>query len=59
MAKSSGKIISEIGKEVGTLAGKLTYELVSLGFTLREAEEHVDHTREGIEYKIGCKVCEA
>ena len=59
MAKSSGKIVSEIGKEIGTLVGKLTYELVSLGFTLREVEEHVDHTREDIEYKMGYKVCEA
>ena len=59
LAKKSGKIISEGEREIGSLVGKLIFELTSLGFTLIEAEEHIKHTKEEVDHKEGCKVCEA
>ena len=58
-AKNSGRIVSEIGKEIGASLANLTYQLIELGFTAKEAAEHISHIKKGIEYKKGCSVCES
>jgi len=60
MAENSGRMITEVGREVGKAGFGAIETLISSGLIPAwEAKIHVEHVEKGINYKRGCPVCDA